>query len=145
MSLLALAGCGGEEPEEDPGAFATALVRQLDRGDSGAAWDALHPLHQDTITRTRYVSCERRDPIEGDVTRVQVTGVEDERWTIPGQDAETDSKAVSLRLTLETPGAAGPQPFDLTVHLFDVDGRWAWVIGPVDYESYVSGACPGGV
>jgi hypothetical protein len=142
LAVLALAGCGGDdEPEEDPGAFATTLVERLDRGESGLAWDALHPRHQEAVTRARYVSCERRDPIDGEVTDISVEGVREEPWPVPGQDREDDSTAVTLRLTLAAQDAA-PGTFDLTVHLFPVDGRWTWVIGPEDYERYAGGACP---
>jgi hypothetical protein len=141
---FALVACGGDgEPDEDPGAFATTLVRQLDRGDIGAAWEELHPLHQARIPRGRYVSCEQRDPIEGDVTGIQITDVRDEAWTIPGQDGQADSKAVTMQLTLSLPEQQAER-FDLTVHLFDVDDTWRWVIGDVDYDAYAAGSCPAG-
>jgi hypothetical protein len=143
LAVLALAaGCGGsDEPDEDPAAFATTLVERLDRGQTGLAWDALHPRHQEAVPRARYVSCERRDPIAGDVTRIQVADVHEEPWQVPGQDGDADSTAVTLQLTLTLPDAQ-PDTFDLTVHLFPVDGRWTWVIGPDDYERYEGGSCP---
>jgi hypothetical protein len=142
LAVLALAACGGaDEPDEDPGAFATTLVERLDRGETGLAWDALHPSHQEAVPRARYISCERRDPIDGDVTRISVAGVREEPWLVPGHDGEDDSTAVTLRLTLAMQDAA-PDTFDLTVHLFPVDGRWTWVIGPEDYERYAGGSCP---
>jgi hypothetical protein len=43
--VAALGGCGGDQgPDEDPGAFATTLVRQLDRGNTAAAWTELQPV-----------------------------------------------------------------------------------------------------
>jgi hypothetical protein len=142
LAAVALGGCGGSDaPDEDPGEFATTLVEELDHGRTAQAWDSLHPRHQEAVPRDRYVSCERRDPIDGDVTGVQVTSVHEEPWTIPGEDGDVDSTAVTLRLTLEMPDAQ-PDTFDLTVHLFPVDGRWTWVIGPADYRSYAGGSCP---
>ena len=142
LAVLALAACGGDdEPDEDPAAFATTLVERLDRGQTGLAWDALHPRHQDAVPRARYISCERRDPIAGDVTGIRVSDVREEPWPVPGQDGSDDSTAVRLRLTLETPDSR-PDVFVLTVHLFPVDGRWTWVIGPEDYGRYAAGACP---
>jgi hypothetical protein len=47
LAAVALGGCGGSDaPDEDPGAFATTLVEQLDHGRTGQAWDSLHPRHQ---------------------------------------------------------------------------------------------------
>ena len=140
--MLALGACGGDdEPDEDPGAFAITLVERLDRGEAALAWDALHPSHQDAVTRDRYVACERQDPIEGEVTRIRVAEVREEPWPVPGQAEEADSTAVTLRLTLAAPDSE-PETFDLTVHLFAVDGGWRWVIGPEDFERYAGGACP---
>jgi hypothetical protein len=142
LAVLALAACGGDDgPEEDPGAFATTLVERLDRGESGLAWDGLHPSHQEAVSRDRYITCERRDPIDGEVTDIRVEDVREEPWSVPGQDGEDDSTAVTLRLTLAAQDAA-PDSFDLTVHLFPVDGHWTWVIGPEDYERYAGGECP---
>lgn len=142
LAVLALAGCGGSDaPGEDPGQFAVELLRQLDRGETGTAWEELHPLHQETVPRARYVRCERGDPIDGDVTSVDVLGVRDERARVPGRDADEASTAVELRYRLELPGRAA-QENDLVVHLFAVDGRWAWVIGPGDYAAYAAGRCP---
>jgi hypothetical protein len=142
LAVLALAACGGDDaPDEDPAAFATTLVERLDRGQTGLAWDELHPRHQAAVPRAKYVSCERRDPIAGDVTRISVADVREEQWQVPGDEGDTDSTAVTLELTLAVPDA-DPETFDLTVHLFPVDGRWTWVIGPDDYERYAGGSCP---
>jgi hypothetical protein len=143
LAVLAVAACGGgdDEPDEDPAAFATTLVERLDRGQAGLAWDALHPRHQEAVSRAQYVSCERQDPIDGDVTRIRVEDVREEPWQVPGEEGDTDSTAVTLELTLTMPDAE-PDTFDLIVHLFPVDGRWTWVIGPGDFGRYADGACP---
>jgi hypothetical protein len=28
------------------------------------------------------------------------------------------------------------------MHVFDVDGAWAWVVGEGDYTAYAAGRCP---
>jgi hypothetical protein len=141
-ALALLAGCGGEDaPDEDPGSFAVTLLRQLDRGDAASAWEELHPLHQETVTRAQYVRCERGDPIQGDVTSVDVLDVKTEPARVPGRGSDETSTAVALRYRLKLPGRAA-QANDLVVHLFAVDGRWAWVIGPSDYADYAAGRCP---
>lgn len=139
---VAAGGCGGSDaPDEDPGEFAATLLRQLDRGEAAKAWDELHPLHQETVSRARYVSCERGDPIEGTVTNVDVVDVKEEQARVPGRGSDEDSTAVELRYRLTLPGGSS-QSNDLVVHLFPVDGRWAWVIGPQDYAAYAAGRCP---
>ena len=142
LAVSALAGCGGSgTPDEDPGTFAVTLLRQLDRGQSGSAWDELHPLHQQAVARARYVRCERTDPISGDVTSIDVVGVKQEPALVPGRDGEETSTAVELRYRLKLPATAA-RSNDLVVHLFPVDGRWAWVIGSSDYAAYAAGRCP---
>ena len=141
-AAVAAAGCGGSDsPDGDPGEFAATLLRQLDRGDAAKAWDELHPLHQETVSRSRYVSCERGDPIQGTVTKVDVVDVKNEPARVPGRGSDETSTAVELRYRLTLPGGAA-QSNDLVVHLFPVDGRWAWVIGPQDFAAYAAGRCP---
>jgi len=138
----AAGGCGGSDsPDQDPGEFAATLLRQLDRGDAADAWDELHPLHQETVSRSRYVTCERGDPIQGTVTKVDVVDVKNETARVPGRGSDETSTAVELRYRLTLPGGAA-QSNDLVVHLFAVDGRWAWVIGAQDYAAYAAGRCP---
>ena len=144
LVVLALAGCSGSDdaPDEDPGTFAVTLLRQLDRGQSASAWEELHPLHRDSVSRAAYVRCVRGDPIEGTVTSIDVLGVSEEPARVPGRAEDEDSTAVKLRYRLRVPGGGAPRPYDLTVHLFAVDGRWSWVIGPSDYAAYADGRCP---
>ncbi len=142
---LVAAGCGGDDPpSEDPGAFASSLVTEIYAGRSGPAWDTLHPRHQEVVSRARYVECERLAPLAERLRRVEVVRVADAPSTVPGDPEEVRSKAVDVRLTLTLPGVEQPQDITHTVHLFAVDGRWAWVIGPTDFASYASGNCPAG-
>ena len=142
LAALAAGGCGGDEaPDEDPAAFATALVRDLERGDAGDAWERLHPAHQEAVPRALYVRCEAGDGFGGTVESLRVARVEEAPWKVPGETDETDSTAVTLDVALLVPGAE-LERFDLTAHLFAVDGRWAWVIGEDDYAAYAAGDCP---
>jgi hypothetical protein len=141
--LLALAGCGGGDDEpEDAGGFVTTLIRDLGRGDTAKAWGSLHPLHRDRVPRARYVECESRDGFGGRVTKVDVLDVKEEPSTIPGQFGERPSTAVTVGVTLDVPDSDEDERFTLTAHVFDTDGEWSWVIGPVDYASYMTGVCP---
>ena len=145
LMTLGATGCGGDEqPREDPGAFVKTLVRTVYRHQAGAAWETLHPLHRETVTRARYVECERKAPLEGEVRSIAVVSVQDVQATVPGQDEQVPSKAVEVRYLLKLPGIAEPQPVTHTAHVFAVEGHWAWVIGPGDYASYAAGSCPAG-
>ncbi len=142
---LAIAGCGGNEaPSEDPGAFVRSVVSDLYSGDTGTAWDALHPRHQAAVPRDRYVECERQAPLQEKLRHIEVVGINDAPSTVPGEDGAVDSKAVEVTLLVKLPDVEEPQEITHTVHVFAVDGRWAWVIGPNDFASYTSGRCPGG-
>jgi hypothetical protein len=142
LALLALAGCGGGDDPGDPGAFVTTLIEDLGSGETGKAWDLLHPLHREKVPRARYIECESRDPFGGTVTKIDVLEVKKEPATIPGQFGQQPSTAVTVGVTLDVPQATAPEKFTLTAHVFEEDGAWAWVIGPVDYAAYMTGACP---
>ena len=139
---LAVAACGGADEPERPGAFVTTLIHDLGSGRTGKAWDSLHPLHRERVSRARYVECERHDGFGGKVTKVDVLDVKEEPATIPGQFGQQPSTAVTVGVTLDVPESAEPERFTITAHVFDTDGEWSWVIGPVDYAAYVTGNCP---
>jgi hypothetical protein len=141
LAVVALAGCGGDEPQK-PGDFVTTLIRDLGAGQTAKAWELLHPLHRAKIPRERYVECESKDGFGGKVTKVAVLAVKRQPATIPGQFGERPSTAVTVGVTLDVPESNVPERFTLTAHVFDVDGKWAWVVGPVDYAAYMTGNCP---
>ena len=91
------------------------------------------------MSRSRYIACERLEPLQGDMRRFEVVEVADTPSTIPGSADEVDSTAVTFRVTLALPGLT-PQPVTHTAHVFPVDGRWTWVIGPDDFAAYAAGA-----
>jgi hypothetical protein len=142
LAVIALAGCGGSDGPEKPGAFVTALLQDLGAGETAKAWEQLHPLHQAKIPRDRYVECEGKDGFGGTVTKVNVLAVKKEPATIPGQFGERPSTAVTVGITLDVPESEEPERLTLTAHIFDIDGKWAWVVGPVDYAAYMTGNCP---
>jgi len=143
VAVLALGSCGGDdEPEQSPEAFVTTLIQRLGSGELAGAWEDLHPAHREAVPRALYVRCERGDGFGGAVRRVDVLEVQPEPSTIPGEFGEVPSTAVTVGVTLDVPDAEEPESFSLTAHIFETDGRWAWVIGPVDYASYLAGRCP---
>jgi hypothetical protein len=97
------------------------------------------------VTRERYVSCERKSPLEGDLKRFEVVRVRSEPSPIPGGEETAPSTAVTFRVTLKLPGLPKAQPITHTAHVFAVGDRWAWVIGPSDFAVYAAGRCPGDI
>ena len=143
VALFALGACGGDdEPEQTPEAFATTLIQRLGSGELAGVWEDLHPAHKDAVPRALYVRCEKGDGFGGAVREVDVLEVRSEPATIPGKFGQVPSTAVTVGVTLDIPEAEQPESFSLTAHVFETHGRWAWVIGPVDYASYLAGRCP---
>ena len=144
LSLVVLAGCGGgdDEPEQTPEAFVTTLIRQLGSGQASSAWEELHPEHREQVPRQLYVRCEKGDGFGGEVTKIDVLEVKPEPATVPGTSGERPSTAVTVGITLKVPDVEEPERFSMTAHVFETDGRWSWVIGPVDFASYIAGRCP---
>lgn len=141
-ALVAVAGCGGDdEPEQTPEAFVTTLIRQLGEGRTASAWEELHPEHRERVPRRLYVRCEKGDGFGGEVTKIDVLEVKPEPATVPGTFGERPSTAVTVGVTLK-PDAGETEQFSLTAHVFEIEGRWSWVIGPVDFASYLAGQCP---
>ncbi len=143
LAVLAVAACGGDdEPEQTPEAFVTTLIRQLGDGEAASAWEGLHPEHRERVPRQLYVRCERGDGFGGEVTKIDVLEVKPEPATVPGSFGEQPSTAVTVGITLKVPELEEPERFSMTAHVFETDGRWSWVIGPVDFASYLAGQCP---
>lgn len=142
LASLALASCGDSDEPENAGAFVTTLIRDLGSGETTKAWESLHPLHRERVPRARYVECESRDGFGGSVTEVNVLDVKQEPATIPGQFGKQPSTAVTVGVALDVPESDEPERFTLTAHVFDTNGEWSWVIGPVDYAAYMTGNCP---
>ena len=147
-AALASAGCGGggggadARPKEPPGHFVQTFVGELYRGETGKAWDLLHPIQQAKVPRAKYVACEREAPLQGTAQRIDVIRVVDVQAEIPGGAGKVPSTAVTFRVLLALPGYSKPQPITHTAHVFNVHGRWAWVIGPNDFPAYAAGICP---
>ena len=142
FATLALAGCGGGDEPEPPGVFVTTLIRDLGSGKTAKAWESLHPLHRKRVSQARYVECESRDGFGGTVTKVDVLDVKEEPASIPGEFGKQPSTAVTVGVTLAVAESKAPERFTLTAHVFETDGKWSWVIGPVDYAAYMTGNCP---
>ncbi len=135
LGLLALAGCGGGAGDETPSDFAVRVLGLLEAGEAGQAWEELHPAHREAIPRALYVRCEGTDGLGGGVERIDVAAVRDEPAVVPGV-GEQPSTEVALRFEL------GGEPVELDMHVFEVDGEWAWVVGGPDHAAYSAGRCP---
>lgn len=137
---LLLAGCGGGggEPDEDASEFVSVLVHDVAAGRHDAAWERLHPRHQDAATRGEYARCEARDPLPGALSRLEILATFDEPVSVAGA-GRLDSTAVRMRLTV-----GSDEPFVSTFHAVAVDGRWTWFMPAARYRAYSAGRCPAG-
>jgi len=70
---------------------------------------------------------------------VDVLEVYDDEMVIPGTDVRSPSKAVNVKLKV-TQKAFKTTDVQDTIQLFQVEGRWRWVLPNI--EAYKSGSCP---
>jgi hypothetical protein len=129
------------EPDEDAGDFLKEFIEQRALGQVGRAWETLHPLHQEVATRNEYMDCEGQNTPSFELKGIEEVDEYDEPLQIPGQTGEVPSKAVTLRLEYQFPGAEDTQTETLTAHALNVDGEWRWVLAPDVYEAYKAGEC----
>jgi hypothetical protein len=147
-ALAVTAGCGGGSndaaaPTQTPGLFYTSLIREKATGQYDLAWKSLHPLHQQVAPEKVYVKCENQTVFPGHLIRVSVVGVKDEPVTIAGQSDTVDSKAVTLKVVVDSPGIPKPVVVKDTYHAVAVDGRWTWLLTADNFAEYKAGRCPG--
>jgi hypothetical protein len=81
------------------------------------------------------VRCEGSSGLGGEVGSLEVDAVREEPSTVPGQGEAVSTEVV---LSFDLDGA----PVELDMHVFEVDGEWAWVVGQNDYAAYAAGDCP---
>lgn len=156
-SLGLAAGCGGSskaEPVtgpsltpataqaslEGPDEFLKRLLGYGYAGEHGRMWNELHPAVKALVARERFVECASlyQSPVE--LVSIETIEVSDEPIDAPGIPEKT-TKTVALSLTVAIPGQA---PFSVvsTLHVFLVDGRWAWIPKSGAFEAYREGRCP---
>jgi hypothetical protein len=130
-AVVAAAGCGGGgssasgTPQQGAGLFMSSLIREKATGQYDLAWESLHPLHQEVAPEKVYVRCENLTVFPGHLTKVSVVRVIDEPVLIAGEKERVPSKAVTLKVSVNSPGRRG-RALDLAAHqgkLRAVQGR----------------------
>jgi len=147
-AILVVAGCGGGSsgtgaPGQTPGLFMSSLIRQKATGQYELAWKSLHPLHQQVAPEKIYVQCENQTVFPGRLVKVSVMRVKDEPVRIAGEQKTVASKAVTLKVSVNSPGIPKPVVVTDTYHAIAVDGHWTWILTQDNFTEYKAGHCPG--
>jgi hypothetical protein len=149
-TLAVVAGCGGGNgtsepagPDQGPGLFMSSLIRQKATGQYDLAWKSLHPAHQRVAPEEVYVRCENLTVFPGRLIKVSVVKVIDEPVLIAGETESVPSKAVTLRVAVDSPGIPRPVVVKDTYHAVAVDGHWTWLLTKQNFLEYKAGVCPG--
>lgn len=144
-AALLVVSCGGDGStpgtpglDGSPEAATEQLVSLISQGDWGREWDSLHPEQQKYVERDKFISCTKGSD-SARVQGVDVLEVYDDEMVIPGTDVRSPSKAVNVKLKV-TQKAFKTTDVQDTIQLFQVDGRWRWVLPNI--EAYKSGSCP---
>jgi hypothetical protein len=121
----------------------SSLIRQKATGQYDLAWKSLHPSHQRVAPEKIYVRCENLTVFPGRLIKVSVLRVKDEPVLIAGAKESVASKAVTLRVAVNSPGIPKPVVVTDTYHAVAVDGRWTWILTKENFAEYKAGRCPG--
>ena len=148
VATVVVAGCGGGSSNtaaqsEGPGLFMSSLIREKATGQYDLAWKSLHPLHQEVAPEKVYVRCENLTVFPGRLIKVSVVRVIDEPVQIAGEKDSVPSKAVTLKVSVNSPGIPKPVVVTDTYHAVSVDGRWTWILTKDNFAQYKAGTCPG--
>jgi hypothetical protein len=132
--LAASAGCGAGSNRRSQSAadFIHQVTVQFSRGQAGPLWDSLHPADQAVVGRARYEACQSN--IGFDLKRFKVLQTYADTVNVGGK--ETPSTAVSVQVTSDDGVTTA------TMHSVSVNGKWRWILTPVDYRAYRQGRCP---
>ena len=148
-AVVVAAGCGGGgssasgTPQQGAGLFMSSLIREKATGQYDLAWESLHPLHQEVAPERVYVRCENLTVFPGHLTKVSVVRVIDEPVLIAGEKERVPSKAVTLKVSVNSPGIPRPVTVTDTYHAVAVDGHWTWLLTKENFAQYKAGTCPG--
>jgi hypothetical protein len=147
-AVVVVAGCGGGSsgsgaPAEGPGLFMSSLIRQKATGQYDLAWKSLHPLHQKVAPEKVYVRCENLTVFPGHLVKVSVVRVKDEPVRIAGEKGSVASKAVTIKVSVNSPGIPKPVVVTDTYHAIAVKDHWTWILTRANFAQYKAGRCPG--
>lgn len=138
------ASCGGGSGsvpgiEGSPEAAVEQVLEMVHKQQWAREWESLHPDQQAMVPRDKFVSCSKAaDDVR--IGSVTVLEVHDKEVPIPGTSSSAATKAVTAEY--EVVDGARTTSFVDTFYLFDVDGRWRWVLSTGSVEAYQAGSCP---
>lgn len=139
LAAVALTGCGGEtDPATTPAGRAQVdYLEDLYNGRFGPAYDALHPVHKQIVSRSLFTDCAVSTIPTGQLDSIEVLDVFDDPIQLSDTDEE-QAKAVRVRLT-----SNDGKSVTFVSHEVKVGDRWYWVLNDSAIRAYQAGRCPG--
>jgi hypothetical protein len=150
VGVLALAACsGGDEREQaaaslsGPGAFALRINTYLRTGQFDLAWQHLHPEQKRIVSQATLASCwtSTTDVLGDPNVRMNVVGVFDEPWRIPGTGLTRPSTAVTVEAVRPTQDGRKPVLEKWTQHTFKTGSGWSWIVAAQFVADVQNDAC----
>jgi hypothetical protein len=142
VALLMLPACGGDggdvDPEDTPaGEAQVQLLEDLYNGRFSAAFDDLHPTHQNLVPRALFIRCARETIPVGQLDSIEILDVFDDETRAPLLGGEP-TKGVRIRLNFA--GGQSTEPF--VNHAVREGDRWYWMLNQKSIDTYQAGRCP---
>ena len=139
VALLVVPACGGDEDHaRTPAGMAQVrLMDDLYNGRFGAAYDDLHPTHQNLVPRALFIRCARETIPVGQLDSTEILDVFDDETRAPLLGGEP-TKGVRIRLRF-TDGQS-TEPF--VNHEVREGDRWYWMLNQKSIDTYQAGRCP---
>ena len=119
-----------------------SVVKQKLAADYASAWKTLYRPHQRVATQDAYVACESLTPDAGTMLSVRALRTYKERIPVAGRGGMTRTKAVDVRVTVDSPLVTFPVVIEQTFHAISMNGRWRWILSHDQYRYYRAGECP---
>jgi len=137
--VLLLPACGGDiDPATTPaGKSQVVLLDNLYNGRFSAAYDDLHPTHQNLVSRALFIRCARETIAVGQLDSIEILDVFDDETRAPVLGGEP-TKGVRIRLTFSN--GESTEPF--VNHAVKEGGRWRWMLSQKAIDTYQAGRCP---
>ena len=127
-----------------PAQRAVTLARLSLNGAVGAQWDALHPKYKAVVSKTKFVSCERK--AAAGIGKIKVldvaaegTNVVQAKLPLLGSVAVND---VTLAVVYRKGAEQSSRIAELDSLWVSHRGRWVRIYTPAEYKAYKAGRCP---
>jgi hypothetical protein len=127
-----------------PAQVAVFAAKQSFKGAHAAQWQLLHPKYKQVVTKSRFVSCERK--LAGSVGRIVVKNVQAEGTrvipaTVPLL-GKVQVNGVTMAITYTRPGVKGSNVAEVESYWVAYKGKYVRVLLPAEYGAYKAGRCP---